>query len=597
MLPATPNRTHPQHWLHNRDEGPRRLAIGADGIDGSSVQVILEEWEPGELPDSDERLQPFPTLDTALFLVEGPDPSALINGLQRLRQLVDARPECRLTGLARHWFRESPPAAEQPRAVALVARDCEELVQQLDLVRQCLARDPEQAIPATSNGRDRIFYSPHPLGRDGQLAFVFPGSGNHFPGMGRDLALWRPGVLWRQNAQNRRLRSQYLPEKFWDEYCIADARHHEKLYAQVALSSLVSDVLHGFGVKPDAAIGYSLGESASLVALHAWTDRDALLQAMQESTLFSSDMVGPCEAARKAWQLTPGQPVEWVAGIVDRPADGIRRVCASIPRTYLLIINAPSECVVGGERSAVVELVRRLGCSFLPLTDPATVHCPLVNEVAQAYRHLHLLPTTPPAGVRFYSTAWGRAYEVTRERAAEAILAQAINTVNFPAVIEAAYRDGVRFFLEVGPGASCTRLIDVILGEQPHRSCSACVPGVSGPEMVLRVLAQLAAERFPVDLRSLFAHKEQATPQRGARVFLVPIGGQPFDVPRVHVQTAPVPNGQPLAEPAVEDLTPVIALSATAQHAQGEAHGAYLRYAEEVNLALANNLAFQSVLL
>ena len=45
---------------------------------------------------------------------------------------------------------------------------------------------------------------------------------------------------------------------------------------------------------------------------------------------------------------------------------------------------------------------------------------------------------------RFYSAALGRAYELTEDSAADAILAQALDTVDFPAVIEAAYRDGVR---------------------------------------------------------------------------------------------------------------------------------------------------------
>ena len=43
--------------------------------------------------------------------------------------------------------------------------------------------------------RDRVFYSPRPLGRNGQVAFVFPGSGNDFAGMGRDLAAAFPQLI------------------------------------------------------------------------------------------------------------------------------------------------------------------------------------------------------------------------------------------------------------------------------------------------------------------------------------------------------------------------------------------------------------------
>jgi len=47
---------------------------------------------------------------------------------------------------------------------------------------------------------------------------------------------------------------------------------------------------------------------------------------------------------------------------------------------------------------------------------------------------------------------------LTRDRAADAILAQALQTVDFPAVVNKAYADGVRLFIEIGPGASCYAL-------------------------------------------------------------------------------------------------------------------------------------------
>ena len=43
-------------------------------------------------------------------------------------------------------------------------------------------------------------------------------------------------------------------------------------------------------VRPDAAVGYSLGESAALFALRAWRDRDAMLERMESSTLFTTDL-------------------------------------------------------------------------------------------------------------------------------------------------------------------------------------------------------------------------------------------------------------------------------------------------------------------
>ena len=77
-------------------------------------------------------------------------------------------------------------------------------------------------------------------------------------------------------------------------------------------------------------------------------------------------------------------------------------------------------------------------------------------------------PSSKFLPLRFYSTALARSFELNPDSAAEAILAQALDTVDFPAVIESAYRDGVRIFLEIGPGASCTRMLDAILGSRQH---------------------------------------------------------------------------------------------------------------------------------
>ncbi len=196
----------------------------------------------------------------------------------------------------------------------------------------------------------------------GKVAFVYPGSGNDFPGMGRELAVQWPDVLRRQDAENERLRRQFVASMFWDDAPTRAADSREKIFAQVALGGLTTDLMQKFGVRPDAAIGYSLGESAALFALWAWAGRDAMLRAMNASTLFAGDLTGRCDAARRAWKLPPEAPVEWTAGlIVDRAPREVRAALAGLDRAYLLAVDAPSECVVGGHRPQVAEAARRLG--------------------------------------------------------------------------------------------------------------------------------------------------------------------------------------------------------------------------------------------
>ena len=470
VLPPSEGRAA-RPWLRDRIDGPRRVAVGA-GEDGGCVHVLLEEHDADACVDHAERLQPLGGRDEALFAVEGKDIAALIRGMERLCARLDAR-DHGIEADARAWFRDHPGAPDEPLAVAFVARDRIELRGQIDWARRGLA---EGTTPPPAF-RDRVFFSPRPLGTSAKIAFVYPGSGNDYPGMGRELALQWPELLRRQDAENEPLCSQFVSSIIWDETPGRTPDARQKIFGQVALGGLTTDLMRLFGVHPDAAIGYSLGESAALFALRAWAGRDVMLRAMNESTLFAGDLTGRCDAARKAWKLPPEAPVEWTAGlVVDRAVAEVRAALAGVERAYLLIVNTPRECVVGGDRAAVEEVGRRLRCTPLPLPETSTVHCPVAREVAGAYRRLHLLPTTPPPNVRFYSTALGHAYELTEDNAADAILAQALDAIDFPAVIEAAYRDGVRLFVEMGPGASCTRMIGAILGERPHRTRSVCAP-------------------------------------------------------------------------------------------------------------------------
>jgi PfaB family protein len=630
------------YWVRNRAEGARVVGISSIAVDGNCVHVLLQEYKPIE-NQAAGCVSPQGPRDEGLFVVEGSDANELIQELANLRAWLGSAPAVALESTAQAWLAGCESRPDARLAVAMVARNRVELLNQIDATSRSLSENSDRALPTDEMSvelRDRVFYSPAPLGRDGEIAFVYPGSGNDFPGMGRDLALWRPAILRQQDAENATLRSQIVADKFWTDGRAAPSVR-ERIFAQVALGSIVTDLLLHLGVRPAAALGYSLGESAALFALRAWRDRDAMLASMNASPLFESSLAGSYDAARKAWQLTGNQPVEWTAGIIDRGADDVRAALTGLECAYLLLINTPCECVIGGEKRSVEQVISRLSAKFFALPNTQTVHCPIANEVADQYREFHRLPTSQPAGIRFYSAASGRSYDLTQDAAAEAILAQALDTVDFPAVVEAAYRDGVRFFVEIGPGGSCIRMIDTILGDRPHRARAACVPGADNVSSILRLVAQLAAERVPIDWNALLPSDTNATLQdanilNGPKVVLMP-GGDPFVIPKQpppaeKQPTAPPPQAKkfepaspakpaaaptsPPAKPAAAsrakgetkivqpvlsqdraELAPVITSVAAVQAARARAHEAYLRFADAGQRNMAENLAFQTSLL
>ncbi len=409
----------------------------------------------------------------------------------------------------------------------------------------------------------------------GRVAFVFPGSGNQFGGMGRELALQWPEILRRQDRDNSRLASQMHVDKFWNGPLSAQvlADHRALICGQVCFGTMVADLAAHFGIRPDAAIGYSLGESTALLALRAWRQRDEMLDRLSKSSLFARDLAGG---------------PDWVTGVVDRSAQTVREAIGKRKHVYLLISNTPDECVVGGDRGPVGEVIAALGCHWFPLQGVSTVHCELAHPVRQAYRELHRFDTSPPTGVEFYSCAWGRAYVPGRESAADAIEAQALDTIDFPRVIRAAYDAGVRTFIEVGPGNSCSRMIDKILADRPHLARSLAVAGPEPVAHFLRTLGELHAAGVPLNLDMLRGGDAPAAVAGPAgKCVTVSISGAPLIAPAI-----PAPRRD------AEDFHEVLRQSMVdAERSTVEAHEAYLRFSQNLSQVLAQAVATQARLL
>ncbi len=500
--------TSPRYWLRNRIDGLRHAGISVSGIDGSCSHIVLEGWEEQPAAYNLERSAPLGNLSEFLFPIAARNLPELSAELDLLFQRSRAAAPKDLAKLSSEYCRRINVKSEEAYGLAMIASNTEQLEALIDQGRQAIdsGMDTPDLPPAL---RDRLFFTSSPLGKEAKIAFVYPGSGNHYKDMGRELFSRWPTILRQQDKENGLLRNQFQPELFWsdfDETLIKD-NHRAVIFGQVATGTANSDLARAFGISPSAAIGYSLGESAALFSMRAWRDRDLMYERMQESTLFTDDLAGECRAARKAWNLDYNEKVDWKLGVVMAPAEQVQKFITSLKRVYLLIINTPDECVIGGDSTAVNSLVSQLDCHFFPLYGVTTVHCEVTKPVAAAYHDLHLFNTTPPEGVSFYSCAKQGRYELSTEAAADSILQQALKGINYPATIEAAYDDGIRLFLEMGPGNSCSRMINRILEGRPHLARSICSSGQEPVLNLLRLLASLIAERIPLVLSPLMTEQ------------------------------------------------------------------------------------------
>lgn len=491
-------------WLVDKDESPRRACVAGMSVDGNHVHVVLEEG-------------PEPSLQTALgaasealFVLRDTTREGLVAQLKAL--LLDAQNHA-LEPLARKraraWVKGAPGLV-----VSLVAADHEDLRRKVEkAIRELGAGTP------TLMDIHGVFFTEDPLARKGRIAFVFPGAGNAYAGMAREVVLRFPeqvGVFERMTMAARSRSGEYWlnPREVVKRRVPRDEMRTpvEMLWGTGYYTQMLADVLrHRLGIQPTAAVGYSLGESSGLFALGAWRDVDLQFERMTTWALLNTSLVGPMNAILEAWERW-GHDVSqyrgktfWGTYMVQASVEDVKRALQNEPLCHISIINAPMEVVIAGEEGACQRVVAALGATAHMTPFPAAVHVPEVVVVEDEYRRMNTLPTYAPPGVTYYSSGRGEPYEATQENVTQSIIDQAVNHVDFPKLINRVWQDGVRLFVEVGPRGSCTRWIGRILEGREFLAVAADRKGRSEFVNILHLAAQLLAHGVDVDVAGLYA--------------------------------------------------------------------------------------------
>ncbi|MCZ6502148.1 MAG: beta-ketoacyl synthase N-terminal-like domain-containing protein, partial [Gammaproteobacteria bacterium] len=348
---------------------------------------------------------------------------------------------------------------------------------------------------------DGVSFSDGPI--EGEMASVFTGAASAYPGMGRDLFPGLPGIS-ADLADEMPLAATAMTVASDP----ADDRHRLPSY-QLAGSSYLCQ-LHArigrelLGLKPDVAIGLSSGETNAMFAFGAWQDMDSLLRDIDASELYSSALAKDFSSVRRVWNLGENEHVDWQNYRVLAPRDAVRRAVEDEEFVYLTIIQSDRDTVIGGKQSACKAVLQRLGNpDTIPLGHDLAVHCAVVEPFESTWRKLHTRETKVPTGIRFYSNYLDGVYTVSKKKVADALTGQALQTIDFPRIVEAAWQDGVRIFVEHGPRNSLTSAIGEILGDRPHLAVSLDHSGVPSMTQLYRAVAALWCAGVAVDLSNI----------------------------------------------------------------------------------------------
>jgi len=280
-------------------------------------------------------------------------------------------------------------------------------------------------------------------------AFLFPGQGAQFPGMGKD--------LYEASAQAKKMfhqANEILGFSITDIMFGEDAealKQTQVTQPAIFLHSVILSTVMGTKFQPDAVAGHSLGEFSALVAAKALTFEDGLKLVHQRAL-----------AMQNACEEIPGTMAA-ILGLEDKV---VETVCKETPGIVVAAnYNCPGQLVISGETNAIslaCEAMKEAGAKrALPLPVGGAFHSPLMEpaktKLATAIEATAIVSPICPV----YQNVVAKGIEAADEIKIN-LIAQLTAPVKWTQTVQQLLTDGSSLFTEVGPGKVLQGLVKKI---------------------------------------------------------------------------------------------------------------------------------------
>ncbi|MBI9077937.1 MAG: hypothetical protein JEZ02_21235, partial [Desulfatibacillum sp.] len=525
-----PERSQP--WFENPENPNRTAAVSSLSQDGCSAHMILAEENQEIVPNLWSVGGPF------IIPFSGDSRHALESQMDSLMRDLEAG-KSPASCSAKYHARLKPGKF----SLALVGSSRQELQGEADAAKQGMAR-------AMESGNDWFSvrgsaFSPRPLGREGKVAFVYPGGFSSYPQMGRDFFQLFPPC--RKTALNP---GNDLGDLWWEKLLYPRGMTFTPLDQQVRalekspITMFESGIMYAIsrtdavrdclGITPHMAFGYSMGEISMLHSLGVWERNDAMSKVLRKSPVFKTRLAGPMETVRKAWGLpSPKNEDEkiWhcfalktspanLRGILEAEKSGGGR-----PRVFHTFTNTPNEVVVAGDEQACMKVIHKAGCEYFEAPMGDAIHCDIVRADFNEMVGLHRLDVNRVGGVEFFTSVGCGPLVLGKSEIAWNIAEMYCTHVDFSALVSKAYGEGARVFIELGPRENCTQYIGEILGDRDHVAVATDRKGAGCRTSMLRSLARLFSHQVSMDLQFIIP-KVNGESQGKQLIKTVTLGGE-----------------------------------------------------------------------
>ena len=501
-------------WFHPQYPGSRIAAVSLVSRGGKAGHLILSWVEERVTPQAGA----MRATGQQMVLVQGGSAAELAENLENLRGRLQAGEA--LPATARRQYEAALQNPAQYR-LALLGRSSEEILREIEFAARgamaAFEKGSEWQTPAGS------YFSARPLGPDSQIAFVYPGAFNSYIGVGKDLFFLFPDLYDRFTRVAEDVGASFCEDQLYprSQACLKkeDIDRLEASLLDDAFSMMMSGVSVAaaltmvfrdiFQTRLDAAFGYSLGENSMMFSLGVWADGNRASLNLKNSPLFHTHLAGTYDTVREYWGMPPASEGEtavemWANHLLMVPPDRVNEALRDEPKVFLTHINTPRQVVIAGDPAACKRVIERLKCSSLRAPFNYVLHCKAMESEYPALYKMHTWPVQRIPECRIYSASEERPFVMTDTGIAATVARDLCSPLDFNRLVQRAYADGARIFIELGAGSNCAKWIDDILRGQTYLSISANRKGVDDAASIYRVLARLASHGVKLNLAPIY---------------------------------------------------------------------------------------------